>query len=428
MKVLIISHNPVSAQSNMGKTFLSLFSQFDGRELCQLYIYPTVPNERRCASYYRITDKDTLNSLVKFRRFGGEIPSERINGEQGAYEKAEDESLYRSRKNKSALRRLLRDTMWAVSGWYSGDLKAWLDREKPTCIFVAPGVAKFIHNFALRISKDLKIPVITYVCDEYYFVKDPGSALDRLRLKQLKGKIEELMGKTAHLVVISEELKVDYSARFGVPTTTLMTGSAFPAAEDPVLVSDPTRISYFGNIRCNRYHSLAEVGQVLDELNRERGTNYRLQIYTAEKDQEILDTLRKFDSIELCGFVSGASFDRALRQSQLLMHVEAFDEASIDFVQHSVSTKIADSLACGIPLLAYGPGCISSMKHLLRHDCAITATSREELRDMLLTAFTDAAARERAAYNALNTARTYHDSVVNGRKLKQLARQLSGEE
>jgi hypothetical protein len=29
MKVLIISHNPVSGQSNMGKTFLSLFSKFD---------------------------------------------------------------------------------------------------------------------------------------------------------------------------------------------------------------------------------------------------------------------------------------------------------------------------------------------------------------------------------------------------------------
>ena len=45
MKVLIISHNPISNQSNMGKTFLSLFSQFDKEELCQLYIYPVIPNE-----------------------------------------------------------------------------------------------------------------------------------------------------------------------------------------------------------------------------------------------------------------------------------------------------------------------------------------------------------------------------------------------
>lgn len=425
MKVLIISHNPVSNQSNMGKTFLSLFSGFDSGELCQLYIYPTIPNTQRCGAWYRVTDKQVLKSLLQFRRPGGEIRPEQIRKDQTAFEEAADESVYRSRKNKSALRRLLRDAMWQLSRWYSPELKAWLDREKPDCIFVAPGVAKFVHNFALRISRDRKIPIVTYVCDEFYFVKRPDEWLDRIRLALLKGKIEKLMSATAHLVVISDELKEDYEKRFGVPTTKLMTGAASEAAREPKLTAQPRSICYFGNIRCNRYTSLGEIGQTLDALNRELGTDYRLKIYTAEKDRQILASLERYESVELCGFVSGDAFDRALKGSELLLHVEAFDEASVDTVRHSVSTKIADSLASGIPFLAYGPAEISSMRHLMRNDCAITATSREALREMLLTAFTDPEARRRAAENAIRTAKAHHDTRVTGETLRQILESVS---
>ena len=420
MKVLIISHNPVTNQSNMGKTFMSLFSGFQSSELCQLYIYPTLPNSRYCGAYYRITDKQVVKSLLKFRCPGGEIRPDQIREDQKAYEDAGDESLYRSRKNKSALRRLGRDALWMLSRWYSPELKKWLDREAPDCIFVSPGVAKFIHNFALRIAKDRKIPIVTYVCDEYYFVKQPDSWLDQLRLWLLRRKIEKLMANTAHLVAISDELKEDYGEKFAVSVTKLMTGAAFSAAFAPKVTENPDTIRYFGNIRCNRFVSLGEIGWELDAINRELGTQYKLEIYTAEKDAQILDSLRRYESIRLCPFVSGEAFTKALEESQLLLHVEAFDEASVDYVKHSVSTKIADSLASGIPFLAYGPECISSMLHLRRSGCAMTAVSREELRSMLLTAFTDPETRGRVAANALATARVYHDTKANGEKLRQI--------
>lgn len=425
MKILIISHNPVSAQSSMGKTFLSLFSEFDSSELCQLYIYPTVPNESRCGSYYRVTDKEALKSVITRKRIGGEIAPERITEEQGIYENAGDESLYRSRKNKSALRRLMRDAVWMLAPWYNRELRMWLDREKPDCIFVAPGVAKFIYDFALKISRERDIPIVTYVCDEYYFVKRPDTALDRLRLGLLKAKIDKLMKKTSHLVVISRELEENYSEKFGVETTVLMTGAAFDAPKNIEVRENPKEISYFGNIRSNRFISLGQIGEVLDEINAESGENYRLKIYTSEKNQEILDSLKQYASVELCGFVTGAAFEKTLHEAQLLLHTEAFDEESIDRVRNSVSTKIADSLASGILLLAYGPAEVSSMKHLMRLNCALTATNHEELKNMLLTAFSDESVRRQTVQNALAAAREYHDSAVNSRRLKEILRRVS---
>lgn len=425
MKVLIISHNPVSSQSNMGKTLLSLFSGFRPEELCQLYIYPTVPNGKACGAYYRITDREALTSPLGLRRIGAEIPEASIGPHQGLFEDPADAALYRSRKNKSALRALLRDAMWRVSGWYGPGLREWLDRERPDCIFAAPGAAKFLYYFVLTIARNRGIPVVTYLCDEFYFVKEPQRGLDRLRLKLLRRKMEALLAASAHLVVISGELKAAY-ASFGVETTVLMTGSAFPAAKRTAAEA-PWEIRYFGNVRCNRYLSLIQVGEALEALNREKGTAWRLAVYTAEQDGEILSALRSCPGLELRSFVSGRAFDEALRSAPLLLHVEAFDPESRDRVKHSVSTKIADSLATGIPLLAYGPAEIASMAHLARNDCAILATSQAQLRDMLLTAFTDENARRRAAENGLKTAAEYHDSARTSGRLREIYESITGQ-
>lgn len=420
MKVLIISHLPVATQNNMGKTFLSLFSQFDREEICQLYIYPAIPNVDRCSSYYRVTDKDVLAWFLGKRNIGGEIDRGLIRADQGLYERESDEGLYRNRKNKSPVRRLLRDAMWMLAPWYGKRLKAWLEREKPDCIFVAPGAAKFLYDMALIIAKDRKTPVVSYVCDEYYFVNTPDSLLDRMRLKLLQRKIRKLMTESCHLVVISEELKRAYAETFGVETSVVMTGAQCSIAETPVVLEAPAEISYFGNIRCNRYVVLAEIGRELDAINRELGSSFRLKIYTSEKDPQILGEFADIESVKLCGFVTGQAYEQAFHNAQLLLHVEAFDESSVDFTKHSVSTKIADSLASGIPLVAYGPAEISSMQHLLRNEAALAATSREELRPMLMKAFGDPAERQKAARNGLETAKKYHDSRISGQKMRKI--------
>ena len=427
MKILIISHNPISTQSNMGKTMLSLFSGCGREELCQLYIYPTLPDLDRCASYYRITDKDILRSLVTWKKPGREIEKECIGPGQGLYERAEDQALYKNRKNKSAVRRLLRDAMWAMVRWYHKDLQAWLERENPECIFVAPGAAKFLYNLALRISVRRQIPVVSYICDEYYFVREPDAWLDKIRLKLLKRKIRQLMKASSRIVVISEELKQIYSQEFGAKVQVLMTGASGAVSEKIHIPQEPQIIGYFGNIRCNRFVSLGEVGRSLDSINDRSGKEYRLKIYTAEKDPKILDTFTGIRSIELCGFVSGEAYDTAMRSVDLLLHVEAFDEASMDFTQHSVSTKIADSLASGIPLLAYAPEELSSTKHLVRNSCAILATSRDTLEAVLLEALENRELRSKTAYNALAAAARYHDREKAGAKLRQILEEICHE-
>ncbi len=425
MKVLIVSHNPVSEQSNMGKTFLSLFSGFGAEELCQLYIYPTIPDQGACGSYYRVTDKDALASRLHRGPVGGEISGDRIGTVAGAFEHPGDAVLYRSRRNKSPLRQLLRDGIWQTARWYTPQLGQWLDREAPNCMFVAPGGAKFLYDMALRIARDRALPVVTYLCDEHYFVAQPHTLSGQWRLKLLKGRMEALLTRSAALTVISPELKAQYGPFFGLETTILMTGAAFPPAAAPKGGEEPEAICYFGNIRCGRWRSLARIAEELDDLNLERGTAWKLRIHTAEEDPEILSALKKYRSLEFGPFVTGSEFARALHSARLLLHVEDFAPESVDAVRHSVSTKIADSLASGVPLVAYGPPGIASMEHLRHNDCALLADDPAQLRALLMTAFTDAGARTAAAQKGLETAERYHSAPAVSRQLRAVLQAAS---
>ncbi len=427
MKILLITHNPLSTYNNMGKTFLSLFSEFDRDELCQLYIHPSLPDVDICHAYYRITDREVLRSVYTRKAPGREITRDMMSQVPTDASNHEDPPAVNIKNKSSAIVRLGRDAVWKLSCWYSKKLKAWLDKEQPTCIFLAPGYAKFIYDVALRIAKDRRIPIATYICDDYYFVSPPTSVLSKLQLRLLKKKTQALMRRSSCVIGICDEIKDSYQKAFNVPAVKLMTGASRSAthADDR---GDPQDLSYFGNVGCGRYASLTEIGQALEELNREKGTSFVLKIYTSEKDPEILGRLQSCPTVKLCGFVTGEALDQAMSQTGLLVHTEAFDEESIDLVKHSVSTKIADSLASGIPLFAYGPSSVASMKHLISQKCAITATSKACLKPMLEAAFFDIGCRADTVARALETAAMFHDSEKNSRDLQALLSELSSSE
>lgn len=408
----------------MGKTLLSLFSDFDKEELCQLYVHPATPDIVTCNSYYRVTDREILKSLYSFKSAGRKLEEWEVVAERNS---SNISVMQRNPNNDRPSRRLLRDIMWKMSHWYTKALRTWLDEEQPTCIFLAPGYAKFIYDIALKIADEYKLPIISYICDDYYFVKESKGLIGSVQLSLLRRKTEKLFLNTSYLITISDEIKNQYMDTFKIPAKTVMTGTNYKIEENIKVCKEPKTISYFGNVGYNRFISLKEIGQALEQINEEIGKDYKLKVYTSEKCLEVLQVLGKVKSIELQDFVQGEEFDRAMHSAELLLHVEAFDEESIDIVKHSISTKIADGLGSGIPLIAYGPECISSMKYLIKNECALAVTKKEELKQFLLEVFRDREKRVKASTNALSVAHKYHECGYNSKVIKQIAENLQRE-
>ncbi len=425
MKVLVISHNSFSTYECMGKTFCTLFSKFSSEELCQLYIYPNIPNVDRCDSYYRITDKDVLKGLFRLKVNGRLIKKEEINADRTLYEQNNDASFYQNKKNKMAFRIMARDFLWALSPWFNKSLKDWLIQQKITHIFLATGRYKLIYDIALKCSKFLNVPIIAYVCDEFFFVNRKQKLIEKIQHFLFKRKVKQLMRKTASVVTISEELKDLYGAYFKRPVNVIMTGSSFPISEAPVQITEITELTYMGNIRCNRYVSLCDIGDALDEINQCYNKTITLNIYSNEKDPLILEELSKRKSIKMKGFVIGEAFNQVFSSAQCFLHVEAFDEKNVDLVKNSISTKIADCLSSGKLLVAYGPSNIASMKHVTINNAAFVINRKSDLKQKLLQFFSMSEMEKLIIVkNALSTANKCHSSDFNGKILYNLIRDV----
>lgn len=276
MKVLLLSHNPVTTYNNMGKTFLSLFSAFRPEELCQLYLYPAVPDTACCGSYYRFTDREALHSIWDRHAVGGEISPDSACHDKFTSEK--EERTYRSPRSRSEPMRLARDLIWRLSRWDHPGLKAWLDRERPDVLFVAPGKQELLYGIALTLARERHIPIVSYICDDFYFLQGQNAFWAKLRQKRLRRKIAALLQETALTVTICPELAARYHESFGAEVTDVMTCPPF--AVHPY--TEPGRdalhrcLTYMGNLGCGRGQPLLELGQTLDALNRQEGTDFTL--------------------------------------------------------------------------------------------------------------------------------------------------------
>lgn len=414
MKVLIISHNPISTYQNMGKTMLSLFSEFPKDEVYQLYIYPSVPDIDICKSYYRMTDKSVIKGVFLRHVYGEEtFPNSAIHTK---FENDKDRTLYNNPKNSKSYRQILRDIAWKIAPWWNRELRGWLERIKPDCIFLAPGNNIFIYDIALKIASKYKIGIISYICDDYYFIKQPKRLLERIRSYFVRRKIRETLGKSQAIVTICEELRQIYSDYFKKQTIMIMTGSNYEIATEIKSKKEINSITYMGNLSCNRDVSIYDVGATLDQLNKTSEKKYYLDIY-ANLSSELKRKFSSINSIRLHDFVSGNEFRRVFVNAELFLHVEDFSEESIDRVKHSVSTKIADVLASGIPLFAYGPENVASMNHLRKNRCAICVTHKKDLKSTLERVFCEQEIRDAVAKQGLVIARQYHNSHHDSKKL-----------
>ncbi len=423
MKVLIVSHNPISTINNNGKTMLTLFSAFKKNELCQIYIHPSIPDVDNCESYFRITDKDVLKSYYKFKVKGREIAPFEIEKQaqtRSLFENEKDEKLHRNSKNKLPFRLLMRDALWKYARWYNKALKSWIKKEKPTAIFVVCGYSKFLFNIAEKISKKYNLPIVAYVCDDYYFVNKPKTFLGRIQLKRLQKRMDKFMEKTSQIITICDGLNELYSNHFNVPAQTIMTGSNYAILDQAHACKTINTITYMGNIRCGRNLSLAKIGKALDQINDEKGTDFKLDIYSVEKERTILDSFNEIKSINFCGFLSGEEFDKKFHASEALLHVEGFSDENIDLVKNSISTKIADSLGSGICLFAFAPKEVASMQYLIENDCAIYCHDQKDLLGSLEKLFFDLNERQRVIDNALKVAKANHEKGAVGQKVKEI--------
>lgn len=415
-RVLLISHNIFSKTSNMGKTLYNMFSEWPKESIAQLYFHSEVPTTRLCEKYFRITDFEVLKSLYKKNEIGTIFEKDQIDTEleNSRIDKDVQANIYQFGRKRKSYMYLGRNLIWNFNTWNNNKLDKWIDNFNPDVIFFASGDYVFSNRIAMSIAKKRNIPIITYICDDFYLNKEQSpSPLYYMKQNQFKKSFKKLMKTTSNCIYICDKMNKDYTSTFNNNGITLMTTSSLNKQD--ITRNSDISISYIGNLGLDRWKPLVEIGTTL-----KNNFNKNIDVYSYESRKNILKHLNESNGIKFHGGIGSDKVESVINNSDILIHVENNDEFTNKRIKYSISTKIADSLASGKCIFAYGPKDVASIEYLKENEVACVVTNKDELESSLRKILESEELRKYYSENGLKLAGERHNMKKNSQKLKNL--------
>lgn len=417
MRILVVSHNVFSKTESMGKTLSGYFDCFKNADIVQFYIHPKVPTRSDiCTKYFRITDIDAIKSIIT-RKCGEEfsIRDNDYNENNLITDNLKVTKIYQKSRSRTPFTYFARNFIWSLSAWNNKKFKKWLDDFAPEAVFFASGDYAFMYKIALKIAKERKIPLYVSCMDDYYFYnKNSDKFGGKIMHKYLMKYVNKTMTYATAIFSICDKMTKDYSELFKIPTYTLHTGTSIdkPFAKN----SKSNKISYIGNLGYNRHLQLVSIGRALLKVQSDNKPSY-IDVYSAEEREEVLSLLNPENGINFHGRISAEEVKKVMADSMILIHTESFDKSIRQTVAYSVSTKIADSLASGTCLMAYGPSEVASISYLKDNNAAFCIDENDDLVSKLRTIIDSEELRSMYVNNALELANKNHNMLDNSVKV-----------
>jgi glycosyltransferase involved in cell wall biosynthesis len=421
-RVLVISHNVFSTTGNMGKTLSAFFAGWDSDKLAQIYFHSEVPNSAICKNYYRITDFDLLKSIFKRQVVGDILTKSDIfeNCANTRIDRGIKSNIYQYGRKRKPYMYCGRNLLWRFGKWHTPQLEEWIDQFDPQVIFFAAGDYMFSFKIALFFAESRNIPLVVYFCDDYFLIKRNSiSPLYWINRYSFNRKFAETVGKSVAYFTISDQMNEAYFSAFNKKGHVMMTASNMLNIPNDK-VSSSIKISYIGNLGFNRWNPLVQIGRVLKNIVYEE-QSLHINVYSSEKREEVLKHLTAENGIQFRGFLNSSQVIEKMHESTLLLHVEELDnEINKEKVKYSISTKIADSLASGTCLFAYGPAGVASIDYLKQNNAACVVTDKNKLEETLRELINNADLRQSYIKKALQLANERHNPEKNIRRFEEI--------
>ncbi|RGC45098.1 glycosyltransferase [Absiella sp. AM29-15] len=398
-RILVLSNACFSKSDSNGRTLAELFSSLDRKFIAQFFVYG-MPDFTICDNYYNVSDFDALRSLIKNKTYGEKINYESLNEGIGLANK-------KNKRKKTPLNKLLRELVWKYGKWDGDELKKWIDKFKPELIFLFLGDSIFLNRLAMEISEKYQIPIIVYSTENYYFKKynyisRNFSIFYKVFYCFLKHSYKKLENYVRIAYLNTPLLAELYQSEFKFPCNYIFSPSKIDFVDNTKFNQENIVVSYLGNLGLGRHKALIELSEKLNNIY----PNLKLDVYGNCPNDLIKLELNSCKYIRYLGFVSYSEVIKIMHTSALLIHVEDSTDYNNNDLKYAFSTKIADSICSGTPLLLYANKNLAETDFLSKHQCAFIATSKEELNNALNKVF-DYEERKKVIDNAKKIKKLY---------------------
>jgi glycosyltransferase involved in cell wall biosynthesis len=174
--------------------------------------------------------------------------------------------------------------------------------------------------------------------------------------------------------------------------------------------------AYVGGLHLNRWEPLVVLAGCL--MTR----RITLRIFIPEHDiSEYGFHFSGFSNVEMGSLPPGAVM-KAMKESDVLVHVESFNQEESEYTRYSVSTKLAQYLSSGRTVLGFGPAGLASVK-LIEEAGAGISVVREDLNELARAVdkiANDARFRENCARQGILYASRHFKKSIVCRRFRQM--------
>lgn len=387
-RLLIVGTVPYNTQST-SRAFDAYFHNWEKENIAQIFSNQMSPVKGHCGTLFQITDYRMLLRWCGKKIETGVIFNYDDLPECNESAERTDDSVnvkkaYRFGAKHSPLTHLLRGILWRKSFWCTEKLNNWLDDFRPEVVFLSFSDDYFISQIAYYVAKRYDIPIVSSIGDDYifnlHFSLNPIYLLYKLTYRT---HIKKILRHKGSAIYISDKIRDKYNSEFGLDGETVyLTSTIMRKNFSYVNKKNPT-ITYFGNIRMGRNHSLNDIGYALGKID----PTYKLEVYSAENDPNIYKIFETNPNIVYGGTIPYELVQKKMETSDITIIVEGFKPQDIDWSRYSLSTKAADALASGTTILAYGSKECGIIEYMQSTNASFVCTDKEQLVNVICSLF-----------------------------------------
>lgn len=388
MRILLITDEEWNDAVYGNNVLTNWFEGFDA-EFAQIYCSPGLPYNHICDRYFQITDAQMVRSLYTGKKAGGVIlkPSQetevnlsKVNAQRtGSYKWLKQLSLYAHTPMM-----IVRDAIWCWGHYDKKALKQFVDDFHPDIVFCPRMFTPKLRRLEKIVSTMTKASFVAFTADNEasvnYYSWSPLFWLRRLAIHNL---FKKHVGLYRHYFMFSEDQAQEYNQEYGLPTSCLYKCGSFAEKFEPKPLNNPIRMIYAGRLYCNRWKTLAAIGEALEKLNQDE-ERMILDVYTADvltnKQERVLGS---FKHLHVHAPITSSQLSEEYKKADIALHVESFDKEYRLATRYSFSTKIIDLMASSCAILAICWEKHAGYQYLKKHDAALCVSDNEGILPLL---------------------------------------------
>lgn len=373
-RILVISNKGLSNNESNGRILSLLLHNYDNKNKHNYCLGGCL--DIKDVHYIKMNDKRNIKSLCSFG-----IVKPELGGDVAPIGNGNNST---SIKHKKAFHYYVRNVLYSINFHITKYMKKYVVNNDIDVIFLFGSDAPYLYRLARKLSTKTNKELIIYTCEDYplkeYNYISRGKDKDifcKMLHHSLYKETKKAYEVASKSFFNSEPLKEAYLSKIDFKNAEVryLPSLLTPVDYKPRPIKN---IVYGGNLYHDRVISLLDILEVLSKID----SSVKVNLY-GNVDATDLSLLDKYNNVKYHGIVKYDELIKIYKNADMLLHMEGFSDYSIINYKYAFSTKISDCYMLGIPFFMYSPIEIASTKYGLGVDPDYTATTNEELINML---------------------------------------------